>query len=236
MKKALRSTIIVMIAIMTLAIATVSVNAASSEVTSVDIKKASTTLNVGKSEGLRLAYGYMGSAPDTHNIHWKSSNSKVATVSHGTVKAKKPGTTTITVEFGGKKDTCKVTVKTSAKWIKANGAYTELNKYRKSAKVAALKKDAGLEKIAKIRAEEMAKHHKFSHTRPNGKSGLSLIKGNKWKGENIAMGQKTCAAVSKAWYNSMGHRENMLRKQFTKVGIACFEYNGVTYWAQMFSN
>ena len=82
----------------------------------------------------------------------------------------------------------------------------------------------------------MAKHSKFSHTRPNGKQGLSLITGNKWKGENIAMGQKTCKAVSKAWYNSKGHRENMLRKQFTKVGIACYEYNGVTYWAQMFSN
>ena len=82
----------------------------------------------------------------------------------------------------------------------------------------------------------MAKTGKFSHTRPNGKSGLTLIKGNKAKGENIAMGQKTCAQVSKAWYNSKGHRANMLRKNFKKVGIACYEYNGVTYWAQVFSS
>jgi uncharacterized protein YkwD len=125
---------------------------------------------------------------------------------------------------------------TSGKFVNTNAAYTHLNNYRKKAKVAALKKDAGLEKIAKIRAEEMAKHKKFSHTRPNGKSGLTLIKGNLHKGENIAMGQKTCEAVSKAWYNSKGHRENMLRKPFKKVGIACYEYNGIKYWAQMFSS
>ena len=87
----------------------------------------------------------------------------------------------------------------------------------------------------------MAKSGKFSHTRPNGQSGLTLIKGNKAKGENIAMGQKTCEQVTKAWYNSKGHRDNMLSgnkasKKFTKVGIACYEYNGVTYWAQVFSN
>ena len=82
----------------------------------------------------------------------------------------------------------------------------------------------------------MAKSGKFSHTRPNGKSGLTLIKGNLHKGENIAKGQKNCKDVSVAWYKSTGHRTNMLRKQFKKVGIACYEYNGVTYWAQVFSS
>lgn len=125
---------------------------------------------------------------------------------------------------------------TSAKFVNTNAAYAKLNNYRKEAKVAALKRDAGLEKIARIRAEEIAKYKKFSHTRPNGKSGLTLIKGNLHKGENIAMGQKDCASVSRAWYNSPGHRANMLRKPFKKVGIACYEYNGVKYWAQMFSS
>ena len=82
----------------------------------------------------------------------------------------------------------------------------------------------------------MAKNNKFSHTRPNGKSGLTLIKGNLHKGENIAKGQKTGKEVTQAWYNSAGHRKNMLRKEFKKVGIACYEYNGVTYWAQVFSS
>lgn len=243
MKKTLRSTLVIIIALMTLVIATATVNAASnSKVTSVDIQKANVALNVGKSEGLRVSYSYAGQAPDTKNIKWSSTNSGIAEIKSGTVKAKKAGTATVKVEFDGQTDTCKVTVKASpAKWINTSAAYTELNKLRKAKKLKALKRDANLEKIAKIRAEEMAKSGKFSHTRPNGKSGLTLIKGNKAKGENIAKGQTTCAQVTKAWYNSKGHRDNMLAgnkasKKFTKVGIACYEYNGVTYWAQVFSN
>lgn len=125
---------------------------------------------------------------------------------------------------------------TSAKFVSTNEAYTQLNNYRKKAKVATLKKDAGLEKVAKIRAEEIAKYKKFSHIRPNGQSGLSLISSKLHRGENIAMGQKDCASVSRAWYNSKGHRDNMLRKHFKKVGIACYEYNGVKFWVQMFSS
>ena len=89
-------------------------------------------------------------------------------------------------------------------------------------------------KAAKQRAKELVT--KYSHTRPNGTSCFTLVPGNLYKGENIAKGQKTCKAVSVAWYNSTGHRANMLRKQFKKVGIACYEYNGVTYWAQVFSS
>lgn len=236
MKKSLRATLIVLIAMMTLAIATVAVNA-NSEVTSVDITKASATVGVGAYEGLGIKYSYVGSAPEKSDIHWTSSNKNVATVnSNGLVRARKTGKATIKVEVNGKTDTCTITVKNTSKWIKTDKAYTQLNKYRKAKKLKALKKDAALEKIAKVRAEEMAKTGKFSHTRPNGKSGLTLIKGKKYKGENIAMGQKTCEQVSKAWYDSKGHRDNMLRKQFTKVGIASYEYNGVTYWAQVFSS
>ena len=236
MTKALRRTLIVLIAMMAMAIATVTVNA-DSEVTSVEIAKANTTISIGRYEGLGFSYKYDGEAPEKSDFHWTSSNTSVATVNNnGLVKAKKAGKATITVEANGETDTCTVTVQTSEKWVNTNGAYTELNKYRKSKKLKALKKDAKLEKIAKVRAEEMAKTGKYSHTRPNGKSGLTLIKGRKHKGENIAMGQKTCSQVSKAWYNSKSHRTNMMRKQFTKVGIACYEYNGVTYWAQVFSN
>jgi len=142
-------------------------------------------------------------------------------------------TATLTVNAAG---TTVAVKKNTARWVKTKGAYSELNRYRKKAKVKVIKKDLGLEKIAKIRAKEMAKYNKFSHTRPNGKSGLSLIKGNVYKGENIAVGFRTCASVTRAWYNSRGHRNNMLRKQFKKVGIACYEYNGVRYWVQMFSS
>ena len=171
---------------------------------------------------------------------------KVATVSNeivsgntvkATVTAKSAGTATITADVNGREIEYDITVNHIAPTKKnTTAAYTQLNKYRKANKRKALKRDAKLEKIALQRAKEMAETGKFSHTRPNGKSGLTLIKGKKAKGENIAMGQTTCAQVSRDWYNSTGHRKNMLRKNFKKVGIAGYTYKGRTYWAQVFSS
>ena len=259
MKKTLRTTLIVLIAMMVMAIATITANAA----TSVDIKTDKISVSAGTTK--QLGYSYEAS----EKPEWTSSNTAVATVSQdGKVTAKKAGTVEITIEADGVEDSCTVTVTPEARWLNANDAYTQLNNYRKSAKKSiyneemkaakkiknkknrkkaqnkakanlkknyTLKKDASLEKIAKVRAEEMAKSGKFSHTRPNGKSGLTLIPGNVAKGENIAMGQKTCKQVSQAWYASPGHKKNMLRYNFTRVGIACYEYKGVTYWAQVFA-
>ena len=136
------------------------------------------------------------------------------------------------------------TAKAKGKSVNVTESYKLLNNYRsqynkthkKSQKLPTLKRDKNLEKIALQRAKEMAETGKFSHTRPNGQRGISLIKGNKAKGENIARGQKTCKEVSKAWYASPGHRQNMLRKKFKKVGIAGYTLNGVTYWAQVYSS
>ena len=140
------------------------------------------------------------------------------------------------------------TAKTSAKkltTVNASQAYQLLNNYRSqynkqvknsSQKIGTLKRDAELEKIAQTRAKEMAQTGKFSHTRPNGQRGITLIKGNKAKGENIARGYRTCKDVSAAWYKSKGHRDNVLRKNFKKVGIAGCTRNGMTYWVQIYSS
>lgn len=242
MKKTAKTIIITLIALMIMTIAASPVNAAGG-VKSVSLNKTSATMNVGSGLGLQISFTKTkGYTVNTKNIQWASSNSAVAAVSGGYITAKKAGTATITATLEGHKATCKVTVKAvKPTWVNTSGAYTELNKYRKNAKLKALKKDAKLEAIAKTRAKEMAEKNKFSHTRPNGKSGLTLIPGNVYKGENIAKGQTSAAAVTKAWYNSKGHRANMLAgnkasKHFTKVGIACYKYNGVTYWAQVFSS
>ena len=238
MTKGMRKMIITLVAALALAFTVVPVSAAStSGIVGVDIAQSSVSLKAGGTVGLRASVSYYGEKPNMNSIAWTSSNSAVATVSNGTVKAKKAGTVTITANLNGKKDVCTVKVsKGVSRYVSAAGCYAPLNNYRKGVKAGALKKDANLEKIAKIRAKEMATTGKFSHTRPNGKSGLTLIAGNKYKGENIAKGQKTCAQVSKAWYNSAGHRKNMLKKNYKKVGIAAYEHNGVIYWAQVFSS
>ena len=194
------------------------------------------TINVKASKKLTVTYKPANTTA-SKAITWKSSNTSIATVSGGTVVGRKAGTVTITAKCGNKTATCKVTVKNAARFLNVNECYNTLNTYRKNNKVAKnvnLKKDATLEKAAQTRAKELVS--KFSHTRPNGKSGLSIISGNVYKGENIARGQKSCAAVMKAWYNSAGHKANMLRKDYTKVGIAGYEYNGTIYWVQLFSS
>lgn len=275
MKNAMRIIVIVLIAVMTLSLFSVSPSAANPTTVNsvriytkkdnnkVDVESISLTRGpkvryrknkkiqtcyTGQSKSIgTITFTYYGTKPTKKNFKWTSSDKNVATVNaNGSVTAIGPGTATIKVTAVDAKgnpfkvkdkegnlvvvnDSCVVTVKKEA-----HDAYYYLNAYRKKAKVGTLKKDAKLEKIAKIRAEEISK--KFSHTRPNGKSCLSLIKGNKYKGENIARGYVISESVSKGWYKSKGHRKNMLRKEFKKVGIATFKKGGKVYWVQVFSS
>ena len=203
-------------------------------ITKLSLSQTSATLEVGKKLGLTVSYA-PANTTDSKTVTWTSSNTAVATVSNGTITAKAAGTATITAKMGSKTATCTVTVKAVApKFVNVDACYSTLTTYRKNAKLSALKKDATLEGIAQTRAKELVK--KYSHTRPDGTSGLSLIKGNVYKGENIAMGQKTCADVMTAWYNSAGHKANMLSKNYTKVGVAGYQVNGVIYWVMVFSS
>ena len=84
-------------------------------VTKVKLNKTKANLYIGKS--LTLKTTLSPKKPSNKGIIWKSSNTKVATVtSKGVVKAKKAGTVTITAtakDGSGKKATCKITVKKS---------------------------------------------------------------------------------------------------------------------------
>jgi uncharacterized protein YkwD len=51
-----------------------------------------------------------------------------------------------------------------------------------------------------------------------------------WSGENIAMGQPDPVSVTQDWYNSNGHRANMLNGGYRFIGVGY--YNGM--WTQQF--
>lgn len=100
-----------------------------------------------------------------------------------------------------------------------------------------LSSDPVLESIANRRAQEIVQL--FSHDRPNGQSYDSLyrelgVTGYGYWGENIAMGQSDASAVVTAWMNSEGHRENILKPEYRKIGIGVYYVNGTPYWAQNF--
>ena len=115
----------------------------------------------------------------------------------------------------------------------ARAAFDEVNQYRAEVGLAALSWSDSLYESCKIRAEEIT--ISFSHTRPNGEMATSMIPGNVWKGENIAYGQRSSHEVAVAWYNSQGHRENMLTGEYTQAAIGCYFENGIYYWVTMFT-
>lgn len=102
----------------------------------------------------------------------------------------------------------------------------------------ALKADPELMRLAQIRAKEQAVL--YSHTRPDGRSCFTVMSDNNYKswssGENIAYGYSTPTAVNTGWYNSQGHRENMLNKSFTAIGVGYYYANGRAYWVELFAN
>ena len=120
--------------------------------------------------------------------------------------------------------------------------YAQNNKTK--VKVTGLKKltyDKGLERIAMQRAIELAVY--FSHTRPDGSAWSSLYpQGNYARGENVAYGFGTAASVFAAFkednkpYVGQGHRRNMLRKEFTRVGFGAVRVGRVVYWVQEFAS
>lgn len=97
--------------------------------------------------------------------------------------------------------------------------------------------DSVLEKAAMRRAAEAAV--KFSHTRPNQKPWYTadndaVIKRFPTSGENLAAGSMSAREAMSGWMNSPGHRDNILNNNFTHVGAARAEINGVLYWVELF--
>ena len=77
-------------------------------VTSVTLNQSSLTLVVGESSTLSATVS-PADAPDK-TVSWTSSNTSVASVSNGVVKAVSEGSATVTASCGGKSATCAVTV------------------------------------------------------------------------------------------------------------------------------
>lgn len=76
----------------------------------------------------------------------------------------------------------------------------------------------------------------YSHTRPNDTSCLDIFPASTARGENIAAGQSSPAAVMSDWTNSPGHYANMVNCDYTSIGVGCFFIDGHYYWVQSFTN
>ncbi len=111
-----------------------------------------------------------------------------------------------------------------------------VNVERANAGLSALKYDWELGRVAQYKSQDMHDKNYFSHTSPVYGTPFTMMKnfGISYKsaGENIAMGQKTAAAVVDAWMNSEGHRANILNKNYNHIGVGYVKDGN--YWTQMF--
>lgn len=97
-----------------------------------------------------------------------------------------------------------------------------INKQRTQNGLSPLKENSELQRVARIKAQDMVNNNYFSHTSPTYGSPFDMIKSFKISyntaGENIAGNSSNSSAVT-AWMNSPGHRANILNGSFNQTGI-----------------
>lgn len=109
----------------------------------------------------------------------------------------------------------------------AHEVITLTNQEREAAGLHTLEMDDSLMKLAQIRAEEVSTL--YSHERPDGSRVVEL-----GYGENVGAKGSASRQVA-SWMNSDGHKTNILRDKYDKIGVGCFVKNGTFYWVQIFS-
>ena len=106
--------------------------------------------------------------------------------------------------------------------LDAAAAASMITGYRGNNGLSAVALDPELMRLAQAQAEVMAKRDKLDHSA--GKPFIARLKNAGYDAEvaaeNISAGYHTLAEAFSGWRDSPPHRENMLLKGATKIGIA----------------
>jgi uncharacterized protein YkwD/stress response protein SCP2 len=113
------------------------------------------------------------------------------------------------------------------------------NRERAGAGLPALAVDARLTAAAQAHSADMVARDFYSHTDPDGgrpwDRAAAAGAARRTVGENIACGQRSPADVVEGWMNSPGHRANILKADFTHIGVGLAGGGRAgTYWTQLF--
>ncbi|MFF2997064.1 CAP domain-containing protein [Streptomyces sp. NPDC057950] len=99
--------------------------------------------------------------------------------------------------------------------------------------------DTPLTVAAQAHSDDMVARAFYSHTSPDGSRpwdrAAAAGSARRTIGENIACGQRSAAEVVSGWMNSPGHRANILKPDFTRIGVGLAGGGDAgTYWTQLF--
>jgi len=113
----------------------------------------------------------------------------------------------------------------------ARTAFHETNEKRAQHHRVKLDRHRCLQRFAIRQARRMAEQRRMFH-QDLGRIQRRCRMGS--VGENVAYGYPNGRAVVRAWMHSPGHRQNILRRQFRKMGLAARKGGGRWYVAQVF--
>ncbi len=200
------------------------------------IKTKANTAKITTTQAVNQTY-YQTNA-ETKTISYSTSGTTTSRRISSAVKTKKTTSPT-------KKVTTTTIKKITTTYAPSNEKQTEIlklvNKKRKAAGLNKLKPLISLDNAARIRAKEIATS--FSHTRPNGKGGETVLSDKKIEFttyvENIGEGNKTAKEIFNVWWNSTSGKANILNPKVKYIGSACYYYpsdpnNFFYYWVQIF--
>ncbi|MCM3809759.1 CAP domain-containing protein [Streptomyces sp. DR7-3] len=113
------------------------------------------------------------------------------------------------------------------------------NAERAAARLTPLAQDPRLAAAAQAHSDDMVARDFYSHTGPEGHQpwDRARVAGatHRGIGENIACGQRSPAEVVRGWMDSPGHRANILKPDFTHIGVGhATGSRAGTYWTQVF--
>jgi len=115
-----------------------------------------------------------------------------------------------------------------------------MNEKRVEAGLKPLTVDNTLLQLARYKSDHMIQYNYFDHVTPQGTKYTDWLQAVGYTyttaGENIAYNTYDAVELFNQWWNSPGHRANMMNASYTKVGIGVIQGNGKFMGTQEFSN
>ena len=100
--------------------------------------------------------------------------------------------------------------------------------------------DDDIATVARKHSKDMADNNYFDHTNKSNQSPFDRLKHDgisfNGAGENIASGQQSSIYAHQGLMNSLGHRKNILRKEFKNIGVGVdFNDGDQPYWTENYT-
>lgn len=110
-------------------------------------------------------------------------------------------------------------------YLTSEGTFEWTNIQRGQNNLKLLTRDSLLDSVATTKLNDLFERQYFEHVSPTGEGPADLAESAGYAyvivGENLALGNfKNDQELVEAWMNSPGHRENILNKRYTEIGIA----------------